>query len=139
MSCVPQKCVFSGVCHCYSERGIDMQGPANPSFGMTQTIDCNPQPSQIILYSQCHSKRRIGGALHTKPSFGKTTTKILKDTFLQHATQFTRFNKLFHFLTFPIRGRSSFRVSEYFHVSVISIRGHFCTGTVFIQGVMDCT
>ena len=33
-------------------------------------------PSQITFYSQCYTKRRLGGALPQNPSFGMTTTKI---------------------------------------------------------------
>ena len=54
------------------------------SFGMTPTPICNLQPSQIILYSQCHTKSQVPPA---NPSFGMATANIVKDTFLRNMPQ----------------------------------------------------
>ena len=43
---------------------------------------CNLQPSQVILYSQCYTKRMTGGAPTT--NFDVTMTKILKDALDHH-------------------------------------------------------
>ena len=45
---------------------------------------CNLQPSQIILHSRCHTKRRFGRAPPTNSYFAMTTMEIFKDAFLRH-------------------------------------------------------
>ncbi len=39
MGCALQKCIYHDHCHCNAKRRIGSQGPTNPSFGMTPTID----------------------------------------------------------------------------------------------------
>ncbi len=69
MSAALQKCVFEHLCHCNTKGGITGQGFINPSVGMALNIlkkDWQDPP--------------------TNPSLGMIIEKILKDTFLQHAT-----------------------------------------------------
>ena len=51
------------------KEGLSGGAPANPSFGMTLTI-------QYTFTNLRHAKRRIGGTLPNIPSFGMTTTRI---------------------------------------------------------------
>ncbi len=109
MSRVPQKHVFKDPCRCHTKQMIRGWGPCLSFFFWYETNYimpillllwhwlqiCNLQPSQTkmsqtvkfyILNSRCHTKRRIGGAPSANPSFGITTTKLFKDTLLQHTS-----------------------------------------------------
>ena len=62
------------------------------SFGITLTNNIICEGYGLQIYSWCHTKKGIGRALSVNPSFGLTTTKILKDVFLQYMHQLLQYN-----------------------------------------------
>ncbi len=79
------------LCRCRTKRSIVGWGPANPSVGMTQTIEyISCKGSRVRFYSRCHTQRRIGHCRGpaANPSLRMTTTKILRHDFPWHDSSY---------------------------------------------------